>query len=140
MKYDNQSALDVYLILMKETPAWVSKLMMLRNGIVSRLGLKNLGEMSDVDCLKSIDNYDVGEQLGIFSIHSKSQNEVILEDRDKHLDVMVSLYLDVHGETVTVSATTVVHVKNFFGKIYMFFVAPMHKLIVPASLRGLSRV
>lgn len=44
---NNQTALDVYLEIAKQTPAWVSFLMATRNRIVSRLGLKHLGRLQD---------------------------------------------------------------------------------------------
>jgi hypothetical protein len=33
-----------------------------------------------------------------------------------------------------VAITTVVHVNNFLGRFYLFFVVPVHKIIVPALL------
>ncbi|WP_116899498.1 DUF2867 domain-containing protein, partial [Vibrio parahaemolyticus] len=50
-----------------------------------------------------------------------------------------SFLLDVIGDKITVHVTTVVHVHNMFGKVYMFFVAPVHKLIVPSSLKTLAQ-
>lgn len=130
-------ALDVYLKMARNTPDWVDWLMSLRNQIVSKLGLKNLGKMSDFDPSKNCDDYHEGDQIGIFSLLFKSDNEVILEDKDKHLDAKVSFYLEKDKATTRVYATTLVHVKNPFGKLYMFFVAPMHKMIVPRSLKTL---
>lgn len=139
MRYENQSALDVYMMVMKGTPNWVHKLMALRNKIVSKLGLKDLGKMSNFDLSRPNNEYRVGDSIGIFKLYSISENEVILEDRDKHLDVKVSFYLEPNGETATVHASTVVHVKNTLGKIYMFFVTPIHKIIVPSSLTVLPK-
>ncbi|AIS58222.1 DUF2867 domain-containing protein (plasmid) [Vibrio coralliilyticus] len=135
---NNQTALDVYLEIAKQTPAWVSFLMATRNRIVSRLGLKHLGRLQDAVSKEKAANIRVGERIGIFSLHSKSDTEIVLEDRDKHLDVRVSFLLDVSGDNITVHATTVVHVHNLLGKVYMFFVAPVHKLIVPSSLKTLA--
>ena len=69
---------------------------------------------------------------------SSTENEVVLEDHDKHLEVRVSLLVEPEGETAIVYANTVVHVNNVFGKIYMFFVTPFHKIIVPSSLKSLE--
>lgn len=140
IRYRNQSALDVYLVIAKETPNWVNFLMFLRNGIVSKLGLKNLGYMADIDFSKRSREYQGGDQVGVFTVHTNTHNEVILEDRDKHLDVKVSLYLESEGEVATVHASTVVHVKNALGKAYMIFVTPFHKAIMPAILKSLPQV
>ncbi len=139
IRNNNQTALDIYLEIAKQTPAWVSFLMATRNRIVSVLGLKNLGRLQDAMLAENVANISVGERIGIFTLHSNSDTEVVLEDSDKHLDVRVSFLLDVIGDKITVHATTVVHVHNMFGKVYMFFVAPVHKLIVPSSLKTLGQ-
>jgi uncharacterized protein (UPF0248 family) len=61
---------------------------------------------------------------------------VLLGDRDKHLDVVLSVYkhpLDQKG-IQSVSVTTVVHIHNLLGRIYMLPVMPLHRLIAPAVL------
>lgn len=93
--------------------------------------------MADLDENKPISEYRVGDQVGIFSIVSLSDNELLVEDCDKHLNVRLSFLIVPDGDTMTLHATTVVDVKNTFGKVYMFFVAPVHKLIVPTSLKTL---
>ncbi|KAA8678429.1 DUF2867 domain-containing protein [Vibrio gigantis] len=138
MPNTNQTALDVYLEIAKQTPAWVSFLMAMRNRIVSMFGLKHLGRLQDAMSAENVANISVGERVGIFTLHSNSDTEIVLEDSDKHLDVRVSFLLDVVGDKTIVHATTVVHVHNTFGKVYMFFVAPVHKLIVPSSLKRLG--
>ena len=37
------------------------------------------------------------------------------------------------------TVNAVVHVKNTSGKIYMFFVEPIHKIIVPSILKQLPQ-
>lgn len=135
----NQTAMDVWLDLMKKTPQWVNALMSLRNRMVSFVGLKNLGTFGNVVLAKHGDDYLEGDRVGIFSVYLNKKYEVILEDKDKHLDVKVSLYLEPEGSRFKVHITTVVHVKNHLGKFYMLFVAPMHKLIVPSSLSHLEK-
>ena len=75
-----------------------------------------------------------GDLVGIFSIVYLSNAEVILCDIDKHLKVEVS----VCKAADKVSVSTVVHTHNTLGRIYMLFVAPLHRRIVPASLRQAS--
>lgn len=140
ISYENQSALDIFLHLYKNTPHWVKRLMTLRNWIVSRLGLKKSGNFSAIDAPRSNSNFNVGGKIGIFSLYSNSYNEVIVENRDKHLNVKISLYVVPNGKTAKVYLSTVVHVNNIWGKVYMFFVGPVHKVIVPAMLKTLPRV
>jgi len=137
LPYQGESALEIYFEMVNRTPKWVNFLMDLRNRIVSKLGLKHLGRMADLDENKPIEEYKVGDQVGIFSIVSLRHHEIVVEDCDKHLNVRLSFLLVPDGNRVTLHATTVVHVKNTFGKVYMFFVAPVHKVIVPKSLNTL---
>jgi Protein of unknown function (DUF2867) len=129
-----RSALQVWLDTVSKTPRWIEYAMSLRNYLVSKLGLNNLGNLSDVK-LKPIVEYKVGDRIGIFTLYSVSQSELILGDSDKHLDVKISLLLDDSDKLVTLS--TVVHVHNWLGRIYMVFVTPMHKLIVPSIMSKL---
>jgi hypothetical protein len=137
--YNNQSAIEVFLEVASQTPTWIAFLMSMRNSVVSKLGLKDLGGLQDIPRDKLASEYAVGERVGIFTLVSSTDNEVVLEDSDKHLDVRVSFLVEPEGETAIVHANTVVHVNNVFGKVYMFFVTPFHKIIVPSSLKGLEQ-
>lgn len=134
-----QSAFEIYTALMKSTPQWVNRMMIWRNRIVAHLGLKNLGSMSELHADMDEASCKPGDRIGIFTLVKLTPNEVLAEDCDKHLNVRLSFLQVPHGEHVTLHVTTVVHVKNWLGRVYMLPVAPMHKLIVPASLKALQR-
>lgn len=136
---NNQTAMEVWLSMVKETPSWFDFLMSLRNKITRRLGLKDLGAFGDIIPSKQAVDYLDGDRIGIFTVFMNEAREIILEDKDKHLNVRLSLYLVPNGDVQKVYVTTVVHVNNALGKVYMFFVGPAHKLIVPAMLARLSR-
>ncbi|RCS58621.1 DUF2867 domain-containing protein [Parvibium lacunae] len=122
------TALEAFLAVVKATPPWVDFLMALRNRIVSKLGLKNLGVLSK-DGLTQRRDYQPGERLGIFTVVSNRPEELLLTDQDKHLDVVISVYQSsANSSEFTIS--TVVHTHNWLGKLYMLPVAPLHKLIV----------
>ncbi|MQA39286.1 DUF2867 domain-containing protein [Rugamonas aquatica] len=127
-----RSALDLYLQVVAGTPAWINSLMALRNRVVQLVGLKNLGGLGDVNAAKAASDYRIGDRVGIFTIRYLSEQEVILGDTDKHLHVEVS----VCKLQDKVAISTVVHIHNLLGRVYMLFVAPMHRRIVPASLRN----
>jgi len=137
--YENQSALDMYLSLVQETPVWINMLMSLRNKVVSKFGLKDLGHLAEIEPSKLSSDYKIGDRVGIFILSANEYNEIILEDSDKHLNVKISFYIEPNGKTATVYLNTVVHVKNTLGKVYMFFVGPVHKVIVPSILKKLPR-
>ena len=130
------AALEYFLTALANTPPWVNSLMALRNKIVRFVGLKDLGGLGDLNPLKPASAYALGDRVGSFTLISNSPNEALLGDRDKHLDVALSVYkhpLDQSGAQ-SISVTTVVHIHNLLGRIYMLPVMPMHKLIAPAVL------
>ncbi len=102
-----------------------------RNRVVSIFGLKNLGGFSQIDAKKMESDYRPGDRVGIFTIISRSANEVLLGDKDKHLNVVVSVHKRVEADSgmTLVTVTTVVHVKNWLGRLYMLPVAPAHRVI-----------
>jgi hypothetical protein len=129
-----RSALEIYLGVISKTPAWVNFLMAARNRVVGFFCLKNLGHLGDLQQTKAASDYRIGDRIGIFTLLSNTDNEVVMGDSDKHLDVKVSICKLGQGENESVVSTTVVHIHNLLGRVYMLFVIPFHKLIVPAIL------
>ena len=125
------SALQIWLLAVPKMPAWIDHAMQLRNFLVSKLGLRDVGKLSSVGNKKPFNDYKIGDQIGVFNLRSFSPDEVVMGDNDKHLDVQISL-CKVAGNLVVVS--TVVHIHNWMGRAYMFFVTPMHRIIVPQFL------
>lgn len=121
------------------TPAWVNGLMMLRNQVVARLGLKDLGHLNGFDADKPVDQYKAGDRVGIFTLFENEPDEVLLGDTDRHLDVMLSVHKGRNPETgrSVLTVSTVVHIHNLLGRLYMLPVASMHKLIVSSVLKVL---
>ena len=107
--------------------------MAVRNRVASVIGLRNLGQLASLDIEKRADDYQVGDRIGIFTLLSISEKEVILGDSDRHLDVKVSVYRQTK-EARQIFISTVVHVHNVMGKVYMLVITPLHKLIVPSTI------
>lgn len=134
IEHGEPTALAIYLKIISRTPAWINFLMTLRNRSVAVFGLKNLGALGDLGAKREASSYKVGDRVGIFSILSLSDQEVVLIDNDKHLRALVSVYKHA-GKPEKFAVTTVVHTHNFLGRVYLFFVVPLHKIIVPAMMR-----
>ena len=132
------SAFGQFLKMMSRTPRWIEHSMALRNRVVAKLGLKNLGGLASFDRRKAEDEYVAGDRVGIFTLFQRTPDEVLLGDRDKHLDVMLSMHRREDDQGAVLTVTTVVHVHNRLGRLYMLPVAPMHKLIAPATMRRLA--
>ncbi len=131
---DNLAAIEVCLLTLFQTPRWVDLAMTARNRVGGWVGLKDLGRLSAIDQAKPPGAYRVGERLGIFTLLSISEREVLLGDDDKHLDVKISVRLVGEPGERSVVVSTVVHVHNTLGRLYMLFVGPAHKVIAPAVL------
>lgn len=133
---ERHTALEYFLVAFARTPLWVERLMWLRNKLVQLFGLKDLGGMSGFDVLKPASAYLLGDRVGIFTLISNTDDEVLLGDSDTHLDVVLAVFRhrSVAGGVQPVSITTVVHVHNGLGRLYMLLVKPIHKLIAPAVL------
>jgi hypothetical protein len=101
----------------------MEKLFTLRNKIARVFGLKTPDKIADrASQLKNF-RCEQGDQLGLFKIFNKTNNEIILGEDDKHLNFRVSLFLDhelnnTHKKSLTISTT--VRFNNGFGRLYLF--------------------
>jgi hypothetical protein len=131
---DQRSAFELYLSVASHMPAWVNFLMDVRNKIVPLVGLRDAGRLDAIDPNKPASSYRIGDRVGVFSLIAQSRDEVILGIVDTHLNVKVSVCkMHISGQ-LSVAVSTVVHVHNALGRLYMFVVAPVHKVIALAVL------
>ena len=103
----------------------------LRDAIAARFGVKRIGGFTG----RPVDEVQVGDKLDFFLVEKITPTALTLTERDRHLDVMISV--TVEGVELAITASVITH--NAFGRAYMLPVAPAHKLIVWAMLRRLSR-
>lgn len=123
-------------------PKWIDKLFAFRNKLVGFFGLKTSGKITDRQ--KMLHNFkcEKGEQIGLFKVFDKTDNEIILGEDDKHLNFRVSLFIDKQNENETnkrLIISTTVKFNNWFGRLYFLPVRPFHKLIVPTMLKGIIK-
>jgi hypothetical protein len=133
-------ALGYFIAAAQKTPRWVDICMDLRNRAGSLVGLKHLGTLSDTAGGRSAADYRPGERVGIFTVFENGFDEALIGDDDKHLKVVLSIHrgpVQADGR-LAVTVSTIVHVKNLLGKVYMLPVAPMHRLIAPAVLARIA--
>lgn len=131
---DDRSPLELYLSVVSRTPRWIDLLMNVRNKIVGKLGLKDLGGLSAIDQSKPAHAYRIGDQIGIFKLLELHEHEAVLGETDTHLDVKISVAKQDQLGSTSVFVSTVVHVHNALGRLYMFFVTPAHRIIAPATI------
>ena len=140
---DNKlKSVDVAKAFFSSSPKWVDKLFKFRNKLVSLLGLKSSG--NNIGRQKVLDNFkcELGDQIGLFKVFDKTDDEVVLGEDDKHLNFRVSLFLDKpkdDGLKKSLIISTTVVFNNRFGRLYFLPVRPFHKFIVPIMLKGIIK-
>jgi hypothetical protein len=143
--YDNKEAIDstkIGVVFFSGRSKMADTLFAIRNKIVGLFGLKTAGQISDRQNLLDRFKCEPGDQLGLFKVFDKTENEVVLGEDDKHLNFRVSLLLDRHLDDTgkkSLAITTTVKFNNLFGRVYFLIVRPFHTLIVPAMLKGMIK-
>jgi Protein of unknown function (DUF2867) len=108
---------------------WIAKLLAIRNILVAPFGLKSGADR----------NLPASGRVGMFPVVSSSSERVVLGFDDKHLNFRIIVDVKaLDGKTRRVTATTLVHRNNLFGRVYLATVMPFHKLIVPTMLARVS--
>lgn len=124
---------QIALRAFRATPPWVTALLDLRNRIVRRFGLKDVGRFHAAGEGQAA--YRVGDRLGIFHVFGQSEREIVLGIDDRHLDVRVSI-LKARADAAPVYViSTLVKVHNRLGRLYMLPVGRIHPLVVKALMR-----
>lgn len=114
---------------------WFRALLSLRDLAVGGLGLKTSADIRR-DMAASGQAY-----FDFFPLQSRSDDEIVVGENDRHLDFSLSLLLRptpdaAYGELV---ATTVVHCHNLLGRTYLQAIMPFHGLVVRSNLRRAPR-
>jgi hypothetical protein len=123
---------DIMINFWTAFPRWINTLFKLRDFLVKFVGLKG----SDSDNVKELEKcIRAGETYDFVSVPAKSGNETVLLLSDKHLSAYVSLHVESKEERKTISAITLVNLKNKLGRVYFFFIRPFHGLIVKTLLK-----
>jgi hypothetical protein len=106
----------------------VAILMKIRNSIVQLFGLAVSGKDAPEQAY-----YPVGSKLMIFTVSARNENEIVMEENDKHLQFRTSVLVD--REKSEIYLTTVVKYNHWGGRLYFIPVKPVHKIIVPLQLK-----
>jgi Protein of unknown function (DUF2867) len=109
---------------------WLRALLACRDALVAPFGVKTTAQIRSELSAKSASRID------FFPVISRERFELVLGEDDIHLDFRTSLLVREAGTDGKheVVATTVVHCHNFFGRLYLFLIAPFHRLVVRSGL------
>jgi hypothetical protein len=119
------SAGDVARSMVNRKWGWIEALLGLRNLIVAPLGLKAGKRDLAAGVVK----------IGIFPVIFSCEDRIVMGLDDRHLDfrLIVEVKRQAHRQTLAV-VTTLIRRHNLLGRIYLGFVLPFHRFIVPAML------
>jgi len=120
------AVVDVFFAIFAHHPLWMKVLLIVRNKLAALVEL-NGSTASEVLDIRIRRHYGVGEKIGRWRIFALSENEVVAGGDDKHLDFRVSVLIATEGDEASVVVSTVCAVHNLAGKIYLFFVVPLHR-------------
>lgn len=109
---------------------WFRALLACRDALVTPFGVKTSARLRSELRARSAPHID------FFPIISREGHELVIGEDDRHLDFRTSVLL--RGAAVDgkheVVATTVVRCHNSFGHLYLFLIAPFHRLVVRSNL------
>ncbi len=109
-------------------PPVVGVLMKMRDTLIKPFGLKTGKELAAEYKEKGIEQF--------FPVLARTEDELVMGEKDKHLDFRVSVMAD--RENSKLYITTVVHYNNKLGVLYFNTIKPFHKAIVRSGLKRLA--
>lgn len=121
-------------------PAWVLRLLKLRNIIVKPFGLGS----SEVINFKEITHnkmYKEGDRAVFFEVIKRTDNELVMKEDDKHLNFRTSILIlpSEKPDLTKLYSLTIVKFNNLLGKLYFIPVKHFHKLIIRTLLRNIEK-
>ncbi len=128
-------ASELVIALFHTAPRWVDALLALRDKAVRQFGLKT----SERNALCLTPPFYAGQRFGLFELRHISEKEVVFGVDDKHLDFRTSVLVEPKGTEINLTITTLVHMKNAFGRIYFLCIQPFHRIIVPSMLKAMAQ-
>lgn len=118
---------EIYIAILGHLPWWARLLIIARNAIVSLVGL-HTESIAGVWRPKLQDRYAPGDKIVRFQLFDQDEREIVAGRDDKHLDFRVSV-LRAHEDGVEkVILSTIIFAHNAFGRTYLCFVLPFHRL------------
>ncbi|MGW0394742.1 DUF2867 domain-containing protein [Streptomyces sp. NPDC003042] len=125
------SAEEFAQLLLKGRPAWIGRLMAVRDKVVAPFGLhvQERGEPRDT-------RIEPGAKTGPFRVLHVAEDEILCGDDDKHLSFRASFAVrpKKDGSGLEGVCTTVVRFDRPVGRLYFRAIEPFHHVIVASLL------
>lgn len=118
---------DLFLAVFDHHPRWMRFAIHARNRAVKLFGLQVPAESDDFGATRRA-AYAIGDTIGRWPIYALTDSELVAGRDNTHLDFRVSVLRLAEDDPPTVAISTVCTTHNLFGKAYLFFVLPFHRL------------
>ena len=108
-----------------------------RDAVVGRFGLKTAKQLTSLGAVSG------AGRVGFFKIYSTGPMEIAFGEDDKHLEFRLSVLCTNQpspGGKPYLTLSTAVHCHNCLGRLYIFVIAPFHRLIAQSRLRRAARI
>jgi len=128
----SNDSVDAITTKIFSVPAWVLFLLNARNRVVKIFGLQTGKKINKANY------YPVGSKAVMFTVVDRNENEIVMSEKDKHLDFVVSVMLEKNSPELQVSVTTIVKFNRGMGSFYFMIVKPFHRLIVKSLVKNLA--
>jgi hypothetical protein len=117
-----------------ERPAgWIRALTWLRDAMMATVGVKSSRAIGAAAAAR-------GPVIGYFPLLSRSAEELVVGEDDRHLDFRVAIRFRTGAAGVReLVVVTVVHCHNRLGRMYLTVIAPFHRVIARANLEQAAR-
>src|SRR5262249_47597377 len=124
---------EIHHALFAHHPRWAKALLIVRGWMVAPFGLRT-STAADFDNTEIKPAYAIGDKLARFTLLAQNETEIVSGGDDRHLDFRVSVRKLVDDGASRVVLSTMVSPHNLFGRAYLFFVLPFHRLGVTMLL------
>ena len=125
---------EIYAGLFGHAPLYVKLILVVRNTLARFAGLET-PTVAEIMRVKIAGAYEVGDKIGPWPVFVINADEIVAGRDNRHLDFRLSVFREVDGGVGQVTVSTLCHVHNPAGRIYLFFITPFHRFGVKALMR-----
>ncbi len=126
LRHGDASVVDIFFAVFGHHPAWLKAILLVRHRVGSWFGL-NAATTAQVMSPTRAESYRVGQDIGPWPIYFLGEGELVAGRDNKHLDFRLSVLKQSTDQTAYAVVSTVCHTHNWFGRMYLLFIAPFHK-------------
>lgn len=131
-----KSISEIAQLVFGRPPAIMQPLLTLRNRLVAPFGVRSTAEIAqeNADRQRLGDSHaplSPGDYLSFFQVRELYDDEIILGEKDRHLDFRATVFRPREGQHKgQVFLGSWVHRTNLFGHVYLATIMPFHRMIV----------